>query len=34
MKNSVKQELLDYAVEQIAELDLDLNNGRIKRVFR
>ena len=29
MKNSVKQELLDYAVEQIAELDLDLNDDEL-----
>jgi len=26
MKNSVKQELLDYAVEQVVDLDLKLND--------
>jgi len=29
MKNSVKQELLDYAKEQIVELGLDLNDDEL-----
>ena len=29
MENSVREELLDYAIEQIAELDLDLNDDEL-----